>query len=74
MSPVAHFVVLAAVYLVSPGEKRCVTSLKTAARDSEVYSSTNERSNRCYFHFLFHLIFVVTSLQSVNLIREKIAT
>lgn len=74
MSPVAHFVVLAAVYLVSPGEKRCVTSLKTAARESEVYSSTNERSNRCYFHFFISFNFFVTSLQSLNLIREKITT
>lgn len=57
MSPVALFVVLAAVYLVSPGEKRCVTSLKTAARESEVYSWTNERSNRCYFHFFISFNF-----------------
>ena len=43
MSHVALFVLLAAVYLVFPGEKRCVTTLKTAARETEVYSSTNER-------------------------------
>lgn len=42
MSPVSLFVLLAAVYLVSPGEKRCVTALKTAVRETEVYSSTNE--------------------------------
>ena len=77
MSPVAHFVVLAAVYLVSPGEKRCVTSLKTAARESvsaREFHQLMKDQTVFIFIFLFHLIFLVTSLQSVNLIREKITT
>lgn len=31
---------------------------------AEVYLLTDERLNRCYFYFLFDLIFFVTSLQS----------